>query len=101
METELCGVCHHDRQWHRENPSVQHAFSENGQLSKKPVDSKPVNHASSGDPATQGSIGRRLQGDPILRLLLIRKGIITTEELTQVEDELQGAGFAWASPPVG
>lgn len=37
-------------------------------------------------------------GDPVLRLALIRKGVITLEDLETVEAELRGAGVAFHDP---
>jgi len=36
-----------------------------------------------------------LMGDPILRMALIRKGVITPEDLDAVEQELKVSGLAW------
>lgn len=40
------------------------------------------------------SLGVSLRGDPVLRMALIRKGLITTDDLTQVEAELRASGVA-------
>lgn len=85
MKTE-CLICGKDEQWHREN-NPAHAFSLDGRLTRaqRQPDAKPVSQER---PRIQGG------GDPVLRMALIRKGIITPEDLTQVEDELNATGIS-------
>lgn len=44
--------------------------------------------------SSQGRSGNALQGDPVLRLALIRAGIIKVEDLDRIEGELRAAGVA-------
>lgn len=74
--SELCGVCglveaRHDDQ-------IRHEFSPEGNLRQKPPprsDTKPTLSS----------------GDPILRIALIRKGILTPDELSAAEEDFQHA----------
>ena len=46
-------------------------------------------------PSSQGSVRIAPGGDPLLRMVLLRKGIITLADLDAVEAELKGAGVAY------
>ena len=87
MTTELeCAICGKDQAWHRENNSA-HAFSTDGQLSRRAS-------SQSGDPSSQNRPRINTGGDPVLRMALIRKGVITPEDLTQVEAEINATGIS-------
>ena len=91
VETEKCDIC----QFPRNNHNFKHEFSMRGEglRVKKAVESESSGQqAKSGDPDSQGSIGIALRGDPILRLALIRKGVISADDLTTVEAELRASG---------
>lgn len=55
------------------------------------------------NPSSQGRIRNALQGDPVLRLALIRKGLLTVQDLDDIEAELRASGVAGHDPanPVG
>lgn len=85
MVTE-CDICGKDEKWHRENDSA-HAFATDGRLIRRA-------QSQSNDPSSQNRPRINTGGDPVLRMALIRKGIITPEDLTQVEDELNATGIS-------
>lgn len=87
LKMPSCSICGKDERWHREN-EVLHAFSLDGRLKKaeSPPPSKPV---------SQERPKVNIQGDPVLRMALIRAGVITPEDLTQVEDELNATGISY------
>ena len=84
--TTDCQVCGKDRQYHRDN-DVAHAFSDDGRIIKR-------SHAQASDPVSQEKPGMQLSGDPVLRMALIRKGVITVEDLDQVDHELRSTGIS-------
>lgn len=49
-------------------------------------------------PASQGPVRSLTGGDPVLRMALIRKGLISPEDLDEVERELGAAGIATSEP---
>lgn len=84
-DREIC-ICGHDRQWHREHTEVYHSFS-TSRLQKG------RNDRPQGVPVAQGPIGTP-PGDSLLRMVLIRKGLITVEDLDEVAHELTTVGYA-------
>lgn len=76
----VCGVCHKPRSWH-DKDSVRHQFDVSGKLMAK-VATPDIRSAGAS------------RGDPILRLLLIRKGIISVEEIENAEKELKALGVS-------
>jgi len=81
---EFCLVCGRDREYHLSD-TVKHQFSLEGQLkAKSPSPAEPSRGFTNGRPSS----------DPILRLVLIRKGILTIEDLEAAEKELNALGVA-------
>lgn len=92
---ELCTICHKTRADHGD---MVHAFSgpdENVRLRPNKLSSES---SSSSAPIPQGSIGIAMRGDPVLRLALIRAGLITPADLDKIEAELRVSGLASAAP---
>ncbi|PYS90499.1 MAG: hypothetical protein DMF62_04870 [Acidobacteria bacterium] len=85
MALELCGICHQPREYH-EKDTVRHQFDVGGKLMAKVTSPPPT--SSRGVPS----------GDPILRLLLIRKGIISADDIDAAEKELRALGVAGVGP---
>lgn len=102
-DEDLCTTCHKPRS----NHPYRHAFTSrfNGGRIRPVEDVALPNDASSKPaPKSQGLNQAPLAGDPVLRIALIRAGVITPELLDQVEHELRTAGIAYAvvpSPPLG
>lgn len=98
MATESCSLCGVDR---REHEAMEKAGAKNhkwsgvgGSLQALPV-AKPK-------PDGSRSVSGPFQappGDPILRLLLINKGLISAGELDELQAVLVSTGMAVASPP--
>lgn len=103
MADELkCRICGGSKQDHLDaGLKIRHAFVGPNDSMRLREAARPSRDDESAMPASQGSVGNALRGDPILRLLLIRKGIISPDELSAVEQELKGAGFAWAESTMG
>lgn len=82
LDSSLCRLCGLTEGEHRLlHPQPQHAFSVDGKLTvAKPPDST-VKRVSP-------------PGDSVLRLLLIRSGVITVEQLLAIETELKATGLA-------
>jgi len=49
----------------------------------------------------QGRSGISLTGDPVLRMILIRQGLITPQDLTEVENELLSLGMVTNEKAMG
>ena len=87
MGEPLCRVCKHPRSNHPFRHPFQ-GFDQDATL--KLPDDAPSSDAG----MIQGSPGNALRGDPVLRMALIRAGVITADQLTQVEAELKATGIA-------
>jgi hypothetical protein len=90
---DVCMLCGCKKDDHK---TMHHLFVDENQdpslsLNKSRGDSSNHDH-----PGSQGLNGSALRGDPVMRLLLIRKGVITPEELSAIEDELKISGIAQA-----
>ncbi len=93
MSNEVCKYCHKDRQWHRDHPEVKHEFTTNGPLQAK---SSPVAPPPGDVPSSVPAPRPLPPGDPVLRMALIRAGVLSPQQLTDVEDELRASGAAWS-----
>lgn len=85
-ETLTCKVCGKTAEEHK---TLMHRFTERGGLAKK----GKGDDASSGVPGSQKAPSAALTGDPVLRVALIRAGIISPDDLTAVEEELRASGI--------
>lgn len=72
-----------------EHATLMHRFTEKGGLAKK----GRGDQSSGGVPASQTAPSAALTGDPVLRVALIRAGIISPADLTAVEEELRASGI--------
>lgn len=80
-----CEICSRTRPEHREaeaSGEVNHKFSEDGRLT--PL--KREQAAAPGAPMPPS--------DPVLRLLLIEKGLVTSSELEEMTQRLRSTGMA-------
>lgn len=84
----ICSACGHTKQWHKDN-RPRHMFRSVGQpggLIEKPE---------------QGGQQRtELPADPVLRLALIERGVLSPDDLRAAEEKLKAAGFAVATAEV-
>jgi hypothetical protein len=87
MSEVLCEVCRQTKAWHEEH-RPQHEFSLDGQLRR----AQPMTVEA---PMPNVSI----PSDPILRLVLIEKGLITSEDLAEAEAKLRSTGVLIARQP--
>lgn len=90
---DVCGVCGKPAGAHK---NLAHVFNVEGRLVRR--DAAATKSPSRADPSSQGSKGKLPTVDPIMRLILIRKGLVTAEEISQAEDELKSAGIIHANP---
>lgn len=79
-EPPKCGICDIPESRHE---GLHHQFMPEG------VDRLVLRS----DKSQRAIAARRVPFDPIVRLLLIRKGVITAEELQQAEAELNATGI--------
>lgn len=94
LPEELCTICHLPKSQH----SVRrHEFTSDGSNSLRSRDDRSDDSASSRPTSDQGRVRNAMMGDPVLRLILIRQGIISVVDLNQVEQELEAAGYATAT----
>lgn len=93
---EVCTICRHTRAEHAER-EFKHAFSppggKTGGLFKKTDASEVM------APPPGGALRKLPPGDPVLRMALIRLGVVTVEALEQVEAELRATGMSFGEPP--
>lgn len=97
MTIDPCRICDLPR---AEHGQMRHEFislEETRNTGLRPA--KSSSDASSGSaPSSQGSFRIASGGDPVLRLALIRAGVITAQDLDSIEAELKASGLASASP---
>lgn len=95
---DLCLVCHKPRS----NHNFLHRFAElggpNSLIIRTDENDESMNDRSQGDPVAQGRVRMPTTGDPVLRMALIRKGVITPKDLDDVEEELKATGVAGYDP---
>jgi len=97
---EGCIICGHDSDWHVKN-NTRHRFATKDQAgalaqlgpSNKERDMFPHRHANRQGvtQAERTKVTPGLLGDPVLRVLLLRKGIITADELSETDAEIRQA----------
>lgn len=94
MTSETCEHCPRTREEHaaaEREGVVRHQFSADGALTAVPGASVP---------AKQEQTPRRLNvpSDPVLRYVLVQKGIITSDDLTEAEKTLAATGLLHTQP---
>ena len=93
---EECGVCGNTRKYHT---NKIHAFSSDGRLEEaKPSMMMP---SSPGGPRSQTAPQVATIGDPVLRMVMVRKGLITPDELLAADLELRSTGIMFSVPTTG
>lgn len=92
---EKCRICQKPKALHLSG-RIRHAFVGETDSTQLREDDRPHQSGAGDRPASQGPVRNTIGGDPILRLALIRAGVITIEDLEAVEKELRGAGVAIA-----
>lgn len=98
LETELCTICHKPAIEHEER-GFKHRFSPPGQPSALFARTDQAQSSSSQRTSgAQGAIRIPTAGDPVLRMALIRKGVLTVADLDEVEAELRATGVAGYDP---
>lgn len=95
QETEDCAVCHRPRKDHSRFRHDFRAFGESPTLSESAPRRESPDQV---DPASQGRIRIATGGDPVLRMTLIRAGVISVGDLDKVEAELRATGVAGYEP---
>jgi hypothetical protein len=96
---EECQLCHRPSTDHGPG-RIKHKFVGLEGPRGLRVETTAGDQAPKGGPASQGPVRSLLGGDPILRLALIRKGLVTADEIAGIEAELRGAGIAVAEAVV-
>lgn len=92
-----CLICHRPKSDHLN--SIHKFIGPGESIALIPRDDAPDDGAKSATGNAQGLKGSLLKGDPILRMLLIRKGLVTSEELTALTTEVEASGLAWFTSP--
>lgn len=90
---ELCTICRKPKLGH----NYHHQFSSPGSRTNGLVKSSDAPSAPSVQ--SEGSVRIPSGGDPMLRMVLLRKGLITVADLDEVEAELRATGVAGYEPP--
>lgn len=83
----VCSICKQTKKWHEEH-KPHHTFqTEGGSLEEASYEAPTPNK------------GVKTPFDPVLRFLLIKKGIITPDELSEAETMLRSTGFLETEVP--
>jgi len=96
---EPCTICHKPRAAHNYRHAWTGFSTTTSALFEQTGHSSGGDQPATGDPVTQGRVRIASTGDPVLRMVLLRKGIITVEDLNAVEEELRATGVAGYEPP--
>lgn len=94
LTEELCTICHRPPEAH---VTMHHQFQKPGQPS-----SLVHQEAKAPEPPHSGvkpPVRLPSASDPVLRMALIRAGVITVAQLDEVEEELRATGVAGYAPP--
>ena len=96
--TEICSVCKRPRQEHIDR-GYRHQFVPiGGPVALVARDESPSESSPARTSESQGHVRMIPGGDPVLRMALIRKGLLTPDDLTSVEDELRATGVIGHDP---
>jgi hypothetical protein len=90
---DLCTICHRDKEAHK---SMRHTFSPFGQSST--LFEKTPEAPSPPPDQPRSTVRLPSASDPILRMVLLRKGLITVADIEAVEQELRATGVAGHDP---
>lgn len=91
--------CGRERRAHtvgENNGSIHHEFSATGQLVA--ISNRAPKHERRNSQRSSGRLRPGIDGDPILRFLLINKGIVSVEELDEAERLLRATGALGPTP---
>ena len=104
-QLDVCGVagCGKERREHtvaEEEGRLNHEFSKDGRLVVLSRD-KPARPPRGNSQRSSGRVVTGAVGDPILRFVLINKGLITVEELDEAERLLRATGALGPTPGLG
>ena len=75
----LCKLCGNTQQWHRETPTQHQFIPMDGDLSGINARKEKPKQPTQVQP----------QGDPVLRIALLRAGVLTPDDLKKAEDDLK------------
>lgn len=97
-ECKVAG-CGKERRLHtvlENNGEIHHEFSANGQLVA--ISNRPPNRDRRNSQKSSGRMRPALAGDPVVRYLLINKGVISVDEVDEAERLLQATGVLGPTP---
>lgn len=86
---DACTICHKPQEAHRQ---MHHSFSPHGRPTALFEKSPEAPAAPSG--GAKPTVRLPSASDPILRMVLLRAGVITVAQLDAVEEELRATGVA-------
>lgn len=93
-----CTICHKPKADHPYRHAWVGYSTGTSALFESTGNDSPASSSQSELPSSQGSTRVLPTGDPVLRIALLRKGILTLDDLASVEAELRGAGVAYFDP---
>lgn len=85
MADDICKICKRPKSDHN---NLFHAFSVTGTLEK----TLGADDRKQRVPASLKRPQAALKGDPVLRMAMVRKGLVTADELEEIENELRSTG---------
>lgn len=78
-QADHCSICNQTEEWHKEH-QPKHAFQAEGGRIEAAIYEQP------GQPKPS-----RIPFDPVLRMALINKGVLTVDDITEAEQQLRAA----------
>lgn len=88
-EDDICRTCDRSRAWHDEN-RPQHPFRDKGDIAPMGITEKERRKAL---PRKTQVNTHEWPGDPILRIALMSKGILTMADIVAAEQQLREAAY--------
>jgi hypothetical protein len=95
QDDDICKTCGKTFAWHRNNPMTKHPFNSGQDGSTDFLKRRGErDHRQRAQGAQEGSQTLQMAGDPVLRIALINRGILTPADLVVAEMQLRDALLA-------
>jgi hypothetical protein len=95
---DYCTICHRPKADHTDE-KFRHRYSPPGGSSALFArDDQRSDASSDSAPVAQGVVGKLPMGDLVLRMAMLRKGLLTVADLDEVEAELRATGVSGFEP---
>jgi hypothetical protein len=95
---EPCQICHLPKQTHIDKDIIHRYVPPGAPISLESRRRDDGDDRRSRRDVDQGSVRIAQSGDPVLRMILIRAGVISVADIQRIEDELRASGAAGYDP---